>query len=122
MAGMIPDAEALIRQSIPAVRTATTRLYSFLVEAGCQPYVKTIYVGFEIDGVLVAALYPRSDHVEIAMALPESADSPILIDATHLTWRTLPVAALVRGPEDTDTAIELLRQCLRSLRSDTRNP
>lgn len=44
---------------------------------------------------MVAALYGHSDHAEIALALPEDAEGELLIDASHLTWRTLPVAAIV---------------------------
>ena len=64
-----------------------------LTDLGCHAYFKTIYIGYDLQGVMVAALYKRSDHVELALALPEDHPSTILIDATHLTWRTLPVAA-----------------------------
>jgi hypothetical protein len=59
-----------------------------------------IYIGYDIDGEMVAALYGHIDHVEIALALPEDAEGDLLIDASHLTWRTLPVAALVRNMDD----------------------
>jgi len=54
---------------------------------------------------MVAALYGHADHVEIALALPEEADDPLLVDASHLTWRTLPVAAIIRTENDM-TALE----------------
>lgn len=71
-----------------------------LIDQGCTSYVKTIYIGYDFKGVMVAALYGHSDYVEVAIALPEDFDSSILIDATHLTWRTLPVAALLKKPSD----------------------
>jgi hypothetical protein len=49
---------------------------------------------------MVAAMYGRADYVEVALALPEDLESDLLVDATHLTWRTLPVAALVRRTDD----------------------
>src|SRR5437764_13875398 len=117
---MIPEASGMIAEAPVSVRRATERIYAFLVsDHGCSPYVKTIYIGFEIDGELVAALYPHSDHVEIAMALPESASDAILIDATHLTWKTLPVAGVVRSSADIDRAIGLLSGAVEAVRSGT---
>ena len=43
---------------------------------------------------MVTALYSHSDHVEVALALAEDHPSGQLIDASHLTWKTLPVAAI----------------------------
>lgn len=71
-----------------------------MTQLGCTSYVKTIYVGYDIDGEMVAALYGHSEQVEIALALPEDALGEILIDASHLTWRTLPVAAILRSSSD----------------------
>ena len=74
--------------------------HKVLDEEGCNSYVKTIYIGYEIDGQMVAALYAYADHLEVALALPEDAEGASLIDATHLTWKTLPVAAVIRGLDD----------------------
>jgi hypothetical protein len=49
---------------------------------------------------MVAAAYSHADYVEVALALPEDVESDLLVDATHLTWRTLPLAALVRRTGD----------------------
>jgi hypothetical protein len=57
---------------------------------------------------MVAALYPHADRVEIALALSEDYESGILIDAAHLTWKTLPVAAVVRSVENLDEALDLV--------------
>jgi len=53
---------------------------------GCASYVKTIYVGYDIGGEMVAALYGHVDHVELALALDEDHPADGLIDASHLTW------------------------------------
>ena len=82
------------------IRPLASDLHDVLLNLGCISYVKTIYIGYSIAGEMVAALYGRSDHVEIALALPEDADGDLLIDASHLTWRTLPVAAIVRNTTD----------------------
>ena len=49
---------------------------------------------------MVAALYGYENFIEVALALPEDAEDPLLEDASHLTWRTLPVAAVLRKETD----------------------
>jgi len=71
-----------------------TQVHEMFLAVGCSSYVKTIYIGYDIDGEMVAALYGHSDHVEVALALAEDHPSSQLIDASHLTWKTLPVAAI----------------------------
>ena len=78
-----------------------------LVGLGCSPYVKTIYIGYDLDGVMVAALYSHVDYVEVALALEESHESNILVDATHLTWRTLPVCAVLHTKTDVKEFVKL---------------
>lgn len=75
---------------------------------GCTGYVKTIYLGYEVDQGTVTAIYPRHDHVELAMALEPSLDLPGLRDATHLKWRTLPVSMILSGPRLSRLGIENL--------------
>jgi hypothetical protein len=70
------------------------QVHEMFLAAGCNSYVKTIYIGYDIDGEMVAALYGHADHVEVALALAEDHPSSQLIDASHLTWKTLPVAAI----------------------------
>jgi hypothetical protein len=70
------------------------QVHEMFLAAGCTSYVKTIYIGYDIDGEMVAALYGHVDHVELALALAEDHPSSQLIDASHLTWKTLPVAAI----------------------------
>lgn len=87
----------------------------FLAE-GCTSYVKTIYIGYDIDGVMVAALYGRADHIELALALDENHDSEFLVDAAHLTWRTLPVAAIVRNEGEIKQVAPLIREACERIR------
>lgn len=93
-----------------------TSLHKQLVEAGCTSYVKTIYIGYDLKGIMVAALYPHSDRVEIALALPDNHESELLIDATHLTWKTLPVAAILRTTVDLTEALNLVDEACRRIK------
>lgn len=77
-----------------------------LVSFGCARYQKTIYVGYEFGGEMVAAMYVHRNFLEIPLALPEDFVGAIVEDAGHLTWRTLPVAAIVRNDED----LQLLKE------------
>ena len=94
------EAQAYLADLGPKIRTLASDLHNVLLELGCMSYVKTVYIGYDINGEMVAALYGRSSHVEIALALSEDADDTLLVDARHLTWRTLPVAAIVRNTDD----------------------
>ena len=76
------------------VASLASSIHEIFVADGCSSYVKTIYIGYDIDGEMVAALYGHVDHVEVALALAEDHPSSQLIDASHLTWKTLPVAAI----------------------------
>ena len=97
---MIPEAEQLLAESSSTVRELMRGIYEYFVsEAGCNAYVKTIYVGFMIDGQMVAAAYPHARSVEVALALPDDVEGPGLIDAAHLTWRTMPVAVEISDRE-----------------------
>ena len=82
------------------LRATAQAVHNRLVSLGCTSYVKTIYVGYDFGGEMVAAMYALSEHIEVALALPEDLSSPILIDASHLTWRTLPLAAVLRTKTD----------------------
>lgn len=99
------------------VRLLAAPLDLALRERGCTAYVKTIYVGYEIDGGMAAALYAHADRVELALALPQDADHPLLIDAAHLTWRTMPVAAVIRGSTDVRAAVALVAEACERVRT-----
>ena len=111
------DAQAYLAEMGKRVRPLATELHEALLSLGCVSYVKTIYIGYDIDGEMVAALYGHSDHVEIALALPEDAEGELLIDASHLTWRTLPVAAIVRTKDELDQFISLAGAAVERVRT-----
>jgi hypothetical protein len=108
------DEDALLGSLNSTLKPLGIKLHKRLVTKGCVPYVKTIYIGYDLDGVMVAALYPHTDRIEIALALPEDHESGLLIDATHLTWKTLPVAAIVKTKADATETLGLIGEaCLR---------
>lgn len=94
------EAEFYLKTLGSAVRPTARAAHASLVKTGCSSYVKTIYIGYAIGGEMVAALYAHPDRVEVALALAEDADNRLLEDASHLTWRTLPVAAVLRSRSD----------------------
>ena len=91
--------DGLMAFARPKLRTIAWKIDRELIRLGCEAYVKTIYVGYEISGVMIAALYPHPDHLEIALALDEDFEHSLLESADHLSWRTLPVSALVTEPK-----------------------
>lgn len=98
------------------VKQTIERLDTLLVGNGCKPYVKTIYVGYELDGSMVAAAYPRGGWTEVALALPDDFDPGRLVDATHLTWPTLPVAMEVRRSPDIKACCAFASEALERVR------
>ena len=89
-------------------------LHVALLAQGCDSYVKTIYIGYEISGEMVAALYAHAAHIELALAVAEDHPNMVLKDASHLTWRTLPLALEIRSTDDLILAGELIEEaCLR---------
>ena len=102
------DAQDYLSSSNKKIRKLASELHKIFVKQGCVSYVKTIYIGYDIEGQMVAALYCHEDRVEVALALDENHVSPILIDATHLTWRSMPVAAVVRNDRDLSAAALLV--------------
>ncbi len=115
------SAEDLLATLSPSLRFSGQSIHETLIRNGCIPYVKTIYVGYDLRGVMVAALYPHPKKIEIALALPEDHESSLLIDATHLTWRTLPVAAVVTADTDLGEAITLANEACARIDSGVHN-
>jgi len=115
--GRDDDVSDYLSQLNDFVVPLATAADGYLVNNGCNSYVKTIYIGYEIDGEMVAALYGHSNHIEMALALPEDAEGAILIDATHLTWRTLPVAAVVKFSSQLGDLELLIDQACSRVRS-----
>jgi hypothetical protein len=110
------EAETYLRMLNPLVQKLAAAAHSLFVAEGCSSYVKTIYVGYDFEGEMVAALYGHADYVEIALALSEDAEGRLLVDASHLTWRTLPVAAIVRAETDIAELAELVAMACRRVR------
>ena len=81
--------------------------------------MKTIYVGYDIDGEMVAAVYGHADRLEVALALDENRAHPLLVDASHLTWRTLPVAAILRQKSDIEGLQELVAEGVARIQAGT---
>jgi hypothetical protein len=94
MAGVDFEAQKYIAELNKSSAALCIQVHEMFLAAGCNSYVKTIYIGYDIDGEMVAALYGHAGHVEVALALAEDHSSSQLIDASHLTWKTLPVAAI----------------------------
>lgn len=97
-----------IRSLNTTVRPLVEALDRDITRLGCESYVKTIYVGYAIGGAMVAAVYPHQDHADVALALREDHDDPRLFDASHLKWRTLPLAARVSSAEEAGSLSSLL--------------
>jgi hypothetical protein len=94
-----------------------TQVHEMFLAAGCNSYVKTIYIGYDIGGEMVAALYGHADHVEVALALDEDHPSNQLIDASHLTWKTLPVAAIGHDAAEVKKMAGLVVEAVDRVRS-----
>lgn len=99
------------------VQALARQLDALFVDERCNSYVKTIYIGYDIGGEMVAALYGHADHVEVALALSEFEEHRLLVDATHLTWRTMPVAAIVRTSADAKDVASLIRVACERVRA-----
>jgi hypothetical protein len=112
------DAKIYLSEMGKKMRPIAEAIHEAMISLGCVSYVKTIYIGYDIDGEMVAALYGHTDHVEIALALPEDAEGELLVDASHLTWRTLPVAAIVRSIDSIDDFTKLAKVAAERVKSD----
>ena len=104
------EAEAYIAGLTNKIGKIVSEAHQILIDLGCSSYVKTIYIGYDFNGEMVAALYGHSDYVEVAVALSETHESSILIDASHLTWRTLPVAAVLKSKADLKMFAPLVKE------------
>lgn len=118
---MIEAAEKLIESTEAQVSDLFRRAYDFLVAGGCSPDVKTIYVSFTLGSAMVAAAYPKHETVEIALALPDDAESPLLNDASHLTWPTLPVSVVIARDSIYEDIEALLSEALMRIGNGTQN-
>lgn len=122
MDGM-PRTEELLRVLRPPAREAYEIFDRLLIDGGATPdYVaKTIYVTYMIRDEIVAAVYPHPQYFEVALALPEDHPSPLLDDATHLTWRTLPVSLKLHDKHAAVEASELILEALERVATNVHN-
>jgi hypothetical protein len=112
------EADRLLAGAPEFADAAYKDLVSLLVgEFGGICYVKTIYIGFEIDGQMVAAAYPHPNRLEVALPLPVDHPAIALIDATHLTWRTMPVAFQLKVADQITELVALAREGAERVRS-----
>lgn len=115
---MIPEAANIAEGLAKPLRDAFAECYAFLVcDNGCTVYVKTIYVGFTVNEEMVCAIYPRRDHLEVALALAEDVEGSEFKDATHLTWPTMPVAMEIRNPTEGEMVIRHLATAVQRVTS-----
>jgi len=63
-----------------------------LRSAGCMSYVKTVHVGYNVDGVKVVVSYVHGESIEIALAIGEDHPDDRRVDVSRQTWRTFPFA------------------------------
>ena len=111
------EADEYLRNVNKKLMRVAREAHDALVEFGCDSYVKTIYIGYDIQGEMVAALYGHADYLEVALAVPQETSSDILVDASHLTWRTLPLAAVVRTSTDVKEFKNLVRIACNGVRT-----
>jgi len=111
---MTDRAEVLFHGKNAVLLPAYRKLRALLTgRLRCESYVATIYVGFSRNGRMVAAVYPRhGDHLEIALALPVDAKSPLLHDARHLKWPTMQLAVAIRDDKSFMAVEPLIRRAV----------
>jgi hypothetical protein len=117
MSGDDSEAQKYISELNKSSAALCMKVHEMFLAAGCSSYVKTIYIGYDIDGEMVAALYSHSDHLEVALALAEDHPSGQLIDASHLTWKTLPVAAIGHNPTEVKKMQPLIAEACARVRA-----
>ena len=115
------DIERLINGVNPNIRKLLKRLKDIFEEQSCVTYVKTIYMGFNLGEEMVAAAYPHKSCVEIALALRDDHPDSALKDASHLTWRTLPVSLKVSTLNEIDQNIGLLHEACKRVQDGMAN-
>ena len=118
---MSSDVEAYLREANPKVRKLAKRICDGFVAEGCSLYVKTIYIGADFEGEMIGAVYAHKVDIEVALALPEDASHPLLEDASHLTWRTLPVLARVSVEGHLKDLRPLIEEACQRVRSREHN-
>jgi hypothetical protein len=111
-----PEVDEYLNSMNKKLRRVGQEVNGYFGAEGCKGYVKTIYIGYEIEDEMVAALYGHSDRVEVALALPEDASHPLIVDADHLTWRTMPVAIVITTVTEAKSIAPLINEACERIR------
>lgn len=101
------------------MRPVARKIDVLIASMGCVSYVKTIKVVYDIGGEMVAALYGHADHVEVALAVAEDHPDTRLLDASHLTWRTLPLALNLKKVSEVSECQALFQEACDRVREQT---
>jgi hypothetical protein len=115
------DVEQLASGCGPVATEVVAAVDAALRALGCDSYVKTIYIGYTLGSDMVAAVYPNGTYTEIALALPEDPPDDRLVDASHLTWPTLPVAYRVSSQRHIVIAVGLAQSAAHLVAAGQRN-
>ena len=97
--------------TMSSLRPVWEALDDELIRVGLHRDVKTIYVSYtDEDRNLVAAVHPdpATKTIEVALSLPKDFESSLTYDATHLKWRTLPVAVRLKSLGDLTRMVHTL--------------
>jgi len=99
------------------LRSLALELHNHLIKDSVVDYVKTIYVGYEFKGEMFAALYRNTGAIEVALPLSEDDAGPLIMDASHLTWRTLPLMIQVTRSSQLPEAFATIDRAFDRLKS-----
>lgn len=103
------EADAFINSIERApLRTLAREIHGHLMKESIVNYVKTIYIGYEFQGEMFAALYRNTNAIEVALPLPEDESGPLIMDASHLTWRTLPLMVHITRTSQLPEAFKII--------------
>ena len=105
----------------PQIRSESDLFLDILGDSrpGLTMYVKTIYVGVELDGAMIAAVYPTRESLNVVLALDSNHPNSRLEDATHLTWRTMPVMFKATKKTDFKVLNKLFDEALERVSTGT---
>lgn len=113
------EADVYITGLNKKVQPIARAVHDALISLGCTSYVKTIYIGYDLNGEMVAASYGHGDHVEVALAVAEDHPDERLQDASHLTWRTLPLALNLASTSSVKQARSLFEEACSRVSSQS---
>ena len=80
------EVQAYLDGTNRSVRQVATALHNIMMELGCSAYVKTIYIGYDINGEMAAAAYAHANHV-VDPYPPELFDAKVSAIYDHILTR-----------------------------------